>query len=112
MPYININTNVAVTKPAADAIKSRLGKAIELIPGKSESWLMVGFEPEHALYFRGSDSERIAFVEVSVYGKLNRSACDKLTAAITGILEEELDIQHSYIKYEETEIWGFDGSNF
>ena len=112
MPFININTNVSVSKEKEASIKTKLGKAIELIPGKSENWLMVGFEPEHPLYFRGSDSERIAFVEVSVYGRVSRQAADKLTAAITEILEQELDIQQSYIKYEEAEIWGWNGSNF
>ena len=112
MPFININTNVAVSKQQEVAVKTKLGKAIELLPGKSESWLMVGFEAEHPLYFRGSDSERIAFVEVSVYGKVSRSAADRLTAAITEILGQELGIEQSYIKYEEVEIWGWNGSNF
>ena len=39
MPFININTNVSVSKAQETAVKTRLGKAIELIPGKSESWL-------------------------------------------------------------------------
>lgn len=112
MPFININTNVLVSKEQEVAVKSRLGKAIELIPGKSENWLMVGFEPERPLYFRGSDSERIAFVEVSVYGRISRPAADQLTSAITAILEQELAIGQSYIKYEEAEIWGWNGSNF
>lgn len=112
MPYININTNVAIAKEQEIAVKSRLGQAIELLPGKSENWLMVGFEPETSLYFRGSDSENIAFVDVSVYGKLSQPACDKLTAAITDILREELDIAQVYIKYGEVAIWGFNGSNF
>ncbi len=112
MPFININTNFSVSKEQEVAVKTRLGKAIELIPGKSESWLMVGFEGEHPLYFRGSDSERIAFVEVSVYGRVSKQAADRLTAAITDILEQELAIQQSYVKYEEAEIWGWNGSNF
>ena len=112
MPFININTNVSVSKQQEVAVKSRLGKAIELIPGKSENWLMVGFEGEHPLYFRGSDKEKIAFVEVSVFGRVSRPAADKLTAAISEILEQELGIQQSYIKYEEAEIWGWNGSNF
>ena len=112
MPFININTNTAISKQQETAVKTRLGKAIELLPGKSEGWLMVGFEPERPLYFRGSGSEKIAFVEVSVYGKVSRPASDRLTAAITEILEQELGIEQSYIKYEEVEICGFNGSNF
>lgn len=112
MPFINTKTNVSVSKEKEIAIKTKLGQAVSLIPGKSESWLMVGFEPECSLYFRGNDNEKIAFVEVKIYGKASKSACDKLTSAITDILKSELDIVHVYIKYEEVDIWGFDGNNF
>ena len=112
VPYININTNTAVSKEKEIAVKTRLGQAISLLPGKSESWLMVGFEPETSLYFRGDGQQRIAFVEVSVYGTINPSAADRLTAAITDILREELDIQQVYINYGEVGIWVFNGSNF
>lgn len=112
MPFINIKANVSISKEKEITIKTKLGQAISLIPGKSESWLMVGFEPECSLYFRGSDSEKIAFVEVKIYGKTTKSASDKLTSAITDILKNELSIEHIYVKYENVEIWGFDGNNF
>lgn len=112
MPFINTKTNVQISKEKEIAIKTRLGQAISLLPGKSENWLMVGFEPATPLYFRGSGSERIAFVDVSVYGTLSKPACDKLTAEITKILRDELEIEQVYIKYGEVEIWGFNGSNF
>lgn len=54
MPFINSKISVALTDAQEQEIKSRLGQAITAIPGKSESWLMVGFEPEYKLYFRGS----------------------------------------------------------
>ena len=37
-----------------EAIKQKLGQAIAIIPGKSEGWLMVGFEDEYTLYFKGN----------------------------------------------------------
>ena len=112
MPFINTKTNVPVSEAQEESIKDKLGQAISLLPGKSESWLMVGFEPECRLYFRGSNKEKIAFVEVKIYGKAAKSACDRLTAAITDILAQELGIQQVYIKYEEVAVWGFNGSNF
>ena len=112
MPYININTNASVSKEQEETVKTRLGKAIELLPGKSESWLMVGFEPERAMYFRGNGNQKIAFVEVSVYGSISRPAADRLTEAITEILEQDIGVAQTYVKYEEVEIWGYNGSNF
>jgi phenylpyruvate tautomerase PptA (4-oxalocrotonate tautomerase family) len=114
MPYINTQTNVNITKGKEIEIKKKLGKAIELIPGKSENWLMVSFEEQCSMYFKGESDFGIAFVEVKLFGSADAGAYHKLTAAITKILEEELEItpDHVYVKYEEVSNWGWNGSNF
>jgi phenylpyruvate tautomerase PptA (4-oxalocrotonate tautomerase family) len=114
MPYINTKTNIVITKDKENSIKEKLGKAIELIPGKSESWLMVGFEDQCSLYFKGKGDQAIAFVEVKLFGSASSGAFDKLTSAITNILKEELNIAPNqiYVKYEEVSNWGWNGSNF
>lgn len=113
MPFINLKTNVPVSEDKKTAIKSAFGKAIETIPGKSESWLMVGIEPEYTLYFKGQDLP-CAMVEVSIFGEENSAAFNVLTRKICDILNEELEIEKSniYIKYEATKNWGWNGSNF
>lgn len=114
MPYISTKTNVTISKDKEKAIKTKLGKAIELIPGKSENWLMLSFEDQCSLYFKGSSDQPIAFVEVKLFGSANSSAYDKLTSAITNILKEELEIAPNqiYVKYEEVQNWGWNGNNF
>lgn len=113
MPFINVKTNTAVSAETETAIKSALGQAITTIPGKSESWLMVGIEPEHILYFKG-DNSPAAMVEVSVYGQANPSAFTSLTEKICTILNKELSIDTSriYVKYSATQDWGWNNSNF
>ncbi len=114
MPFINSKVSVKITEEQEKELKSRLGEAIALIPGKSESWLMTGFEDEYHLYFRGDNSEPIAFIEVSVYGSANSSAFSKLTAEMTKIFGEVLGIaaDHIYVKYSATYDWGWNGNNF
>lgn len=114
MPYIDTRTNVKVTKEKEKIIKEKLGKVIELIPGKSEKWLMLSFTDECNLYFRGNKSEPIAFVEVKLFGKASVDVYSKLTAEITDIISIELGISpmQIYIKYEETPYWGWNGNNF
>lgn len=114
MPFINSKVNVKITKEQEESIKTKLGKAIELIPGKSETWLMVGFEDEYSLYFKGKSFEKIAFVEVKIFGKADSLAYEKLTKAICKIYEEELQIpsDHTYVTYEEITNWGYNGFNF
>lgn len=113
MPFINVKTNVAVPAEDAESIKSKLGIAITAIPGKSEGWLMVGIEPDYALWFKGTE-EPAAMVEVSIYGGASHNALTTLTSHITGILGDTLGISSDrvYVKYSETENWGWNGSNF
>ncbi|MBQ9897930.1 MAG: hypothetical protein IJM44_00565 [Ruminococcus sp.] len=113
MPFINVKTNAAVSQDKAEAIKSQLGLAITAIPGKSESWLMVGIEPEYALWFKGTN-EAAAMVEVSIYGGASHNALSTLTSHITGIMTDQLGISSDrvYVKYSEVENWGWNGSNF
>ena len=55
MPFINSKVNMKTTLEQRQEIKERLGKAISIIPGKSESWLMLNLEDEQAMYFRGEN---------------------------------------------------------
>lgn len=114
MPFINTKTNIAITKDKEEIVKQKLGKAIELIPGKSESWLMVSFEDQCSLYFKGQSDKAIAFVEVKIFGSASKDAYNNLTAGITKILNEELSIlpDQIFVKYEEVSNWGWNGSNF
>jgi phenylpyruvate tautomerase PptA (4-oxalocrotonate tautomerase family) len=114
MPYINTKTTVTINPEKREVIKKKLGKAIELLPGKSESWLMVSFDDNSIMYFKGSNEKPLAFVEVKIFGKASGDAYSKLTKAITDILNEELGIQPDgiYVKYEEVANWGWNGSNF
>ncbi len=114
MPFIGTKTNIEITKEKEAAIKQKLGKAIELVPGKSEAWLMLAFEDKVSMYFKGQGDKPVAFVEVKLFGVANAGVYDKLTAAITKIWSEELHIPASqiYVKYEEVKTWGWNGSNF
>ena len=114
MPFIGSKVTVKISPEKEETIKTRLGKAIELIPGKSERFLMVGFEDEYKLYFAGEKLEKGAFVEVKVFGKVSKEAYDKVTAEVCKIYEEELGIPQNkiYVKYEEIENWGWNGRNF
>lgn len=114
MPFIGSKVSVKISKEKEEIIKSKLGKAIELIPGKSETFLMIGFEDEYSLYLAGEKLEKGAFVEVKIFGTASKDSYEKLTAAICNIYEEELEIPQNkiYVKYEEVSNWGWNGKNF
>lgn len=113
MPFINSKVSVKMTEDQKETIKTKFGQAIASL-GKSESWLMVGFEDEYCLYFQGQKSPKIAIVEVALFGKAGAAAYEKFTEQVCDILGEVLGIPADkiYVKYEEVSNWGWNGSNF
>ena len=114
MPFIDSKVTVKITPEKEEKIKERLGQAISIIPGKCESWLMVGFEDEYKLYFKGEKCEKAAFVDIRIYGSLSSSACDQMTAEVCRIYGEELGIPagNIYVSYQGIADWGWNGGNF
>lgn len=114
MPYIRTTVSNTITDEKRDSIKAKLGQAIALIPGKSESWLMLAFEDNMKMYFKGECESDYAYIEISLFGTTSDAAYDRLTAAVSEIINEELGIarENIYIKYEEAEHWGWNGVNF
>lgn len=113
MPFIDSKISVKVSDEKKEIIKSKLGEAASII-GKSESFLMVGFEDGYSLYFAGNKLEKGAYISVDVYGSVSGSAADKMTARICEIYEEELGIpgNNIYVEYRGTSDWGWNGRNF
>lgn len=113
MPFINTMVTTEITHEKEVVLKARLGKAISLI-GKPEAYLMLKFEENCRLWFAGSNNEDAAYVEVALLHSAPKASYEKLTAAICDILSEELSIPANrvYVKYSETEFWGYDGFMF
>lgn len=113
MPFINSRVSVKMTEEQKESIKSRFGEAIATL-GKSEAWLMVGFEDNYCLYFKGQKSPKLAMVEVALFGKASSVAYNKFTAQVCEILGDVLEIPSDkiYVKYEEVSNWGWNGGNF
>ena len=113
MPFIDIKTNKQVTKNEEIALKEALGQAIAILPGKSETWLMLDIHDGCRMYFHGSDAP-CAMLQVQVFGKINQAKCEELTAEICRIMKDTLAIPEdaTYVKYEEISLWGWNSQNF
>ncbi len=114
MPYISSKVTVALTQQKKETLKKELGKIISLIPGKSEDYLMIGFEDNYSLYFKGKQLEFGAFIEVKTFGSAPKAALSNVTKAICELYLKELNIPSDsiYVKYEAVSDWGFNGFNF
>ena len=114
MPYIDSKITVAISDEKKEQLKTELGKIISLIPGKSETYLMVGFDDNYSLFFAGKELDLGAFIEVKIFGTAPETALSAVTGAICNLYHKELGIppQNIYVKYEEVSNWGWNGRNF
>ena len=114
MPYINTTTTKKITREQQNELTRELGKAIEIIPGKTEEWLMLNFKDEARMAFRGNSEKDCAMVEVEILGKAKKDDLGRMTDALCSLMHRILgiDTDRVYVKYEEIETWGYDGINF
>ena len=113
MPFIHTRVNRPISQEAEKKLAQDFGRAAALL-GKSESWLMLQFEDNCRLYFQGDSDRPIAFVSVKLFGSAGSAAYEKMTEKLTALVTETLSIpaENVYVEYEETEHWGWRGSNF
>lgn len=114
MPYIHVRTNQMLSDDEEQNLKTALGEAITLLPGKTEDWLMVDLEGDARLWFAGDKDRLLAIVEVDLLGKSDKASYEKLTARICDIMEKELNVPADgvYVKYGEYTHWGYNKTNF
>ena len=114
MPFISTKTNQPISKETAKALKEAYASAIELLPGKTEKWLMLSFEGDTTMAFHGDMESPMAYVTVALVGKAPREAYEAMTKRVCTIMEEALGISPDmvYVKYEETDCWGWNHTNF
>ena len=114
MPFIKTMTSVKIDKEAEATLIKKLGKAIEVIPGKTEQWLMLDFADSQRLAFRGDNTKSYAMVEVSLLGRAEGRYLELLTSEICDALYEVLGIPTDgiYVSYSQLEHWGYDKNNF
>ena len=113
MPFVDSKITLKISDEKKEVLKAKIGEAISII-GKPESYLMVGFEDDYTLYFAGNKLEKGAYVSIDVFGSVNSSQADQMTARICEIYEEELGIpgNNIYVEYRGTRDWGWNGRNF
>lgn len=114
MPYIDSKITISLSQDKKNELKKELGKIINEIPGKSENYLMIGFQDNYDLYFKGKKLDYGAFVEVKLFGSANEDSLDLVTSEICKLFNDKLKIppKSIYVKFEEVDTWGWNGKNF
>ncbi len=113
MPYISLEANTPILPSQAEELKTQFGKAISLIPGKSETYLMVSVKENPNLWMAGTN-DGAAYIRVAMLGKAQRADCNTLTARICQVVSRILSIAPNrvYVCFSYTDEWGCDGTLF
>ncbi len=112
MPYLNLITNVNVSKEKEREMVNVLGKGIEVINGKSEQGFFIKIEGGCALYKGGNQTEPNAMITVDLFGHSTGEDLSKYCDIINELLEKELGIQKEkiFINFTECRHWGANGN--
>lgn len=110
MPYIAVNVSTPLDAAKKEEIKSELGKLIELLPGKSESVLMVELDDAKSMYFRGA-SKSCIFIEIRLYKESPMEAKKEFTSKVFEMLERLTGIGKDdiFLNILEFDNWGAGG---
>ena len=111
MPFIKAKVNCPISSEQEIELKARMGKAIELVPGKSEEYLLLEFEDNARLWLRGDHAQPIAYIEAAIFGNESHAGYPTFTAAVTKAFQDVLGIapENCYIKYEDITSWAVGG---
>lgn len=114
MPFVKLTTTTSIEKEKEMEISHALARVIELIPGKSEAWVMTHIEDNAAVAFAGTDDAPAAYLEVRTFGELAADQYSMLTEkfcetveALTGVPKDR-----TYVIYEPIRYWGWNSQIF
>jgi phenylpyruvate tautomerase PptA (4-oxalocrotonate tautomerase family) len=114
MPYLRIDTNVTLDKPAADDLCVALSAAAAQWLGKPEQYVLACVRPGLSLT-HGGTAEPAAYAECKSIG-LPKKRTEELSAALCGFLQERLDMDPArvYIAFKDLErsLFGWNGRTF
>ena len=85
MPFIKAKVSCPISPEQEIELKTRMGKAIELVPGKSEEYLLLEFEDNARLWLRGDHVRPTAYIEAAIFGNESHAGYPAFTVAVTEI---------------------------
>lgn len=113
MPHVSITVNRPVSFELQEKLKQEMGRKIELIPRKTEKWLMCQINDNANLYFGGTKDAAV-YIEVKIFGGIDKETVGQFTAEVTEAVSSILDVppDRIYISFFATGVWGYNGRNF
>lgn len=111
MPFVDVRISKIVSCEQKEMFKTQLGKAINVIPNKTESMLMIDIADGRELFFRGEKLQNGAYIKVNLYKEAPYEAKELLVKCIFEICGDifGFGIDDIYISVDEFSNWGARG---
>lgn len=106
MPFIDVKASCEITLEQELRLKTGLGKAIEAIPGKDESLLMLQFTGGAHMWFAGKPG-RIVMVNTAIFGQTAPEAFQRFGQEAVALFKEVLNADQVYVKLAQTTDWAW-----
>ena len=87
-------------------LKSRIGQAVSLVPGKSEASLLLCFEPPCRLYLRGAEVPA-ALISADFFSSEDYVGFDRFAAAVSRAFCDVLSVppENAFIRFGDIGVW-------
>ena len=111
MPFVRAKVSCGITEEQEILLKSRIGRAIGQIPGKSEAYLLLSFEDNCRMWLRGEKDPPAAYIEAAIFGNVDHRGFDRFAREATEAFSEVLGIRADriYIRFEDISSWSVGG---
>jgi phenylpyruvate tautomerase PptA (4-oxalocrotonate tautomerase family) len=109
MPYLSVTIGQKLEAAQREKLKTELGRLITIIPGKSESDLIVNIQ-DTPLYMGGAEVPCV-YIDLRVYTKTTEEAKKRFTRETFALITRDLGIppERQYLTIGEYENWGYAG---
>ena len=114
MPYLNIQTNLPLSRKAVRTVLKTASTLVARELGKPEAFVMLALQSDTPMLFAGTD-DPVAFLELKAIDLPVRKT-KKLSESLCDLIEDHLGIPPSrvYVKFLDVRrgMWGWKGETF
>lgn len=111
MPFVIARTNVRLSGRQERTLKELMGKAMALVPGKSERDMLLVIEDGSHMWLAGEGSEPLAYVDAALFGTEDHAGYAAFTGAVAQAFAQVtgMDPSRVFVRVEEIGAWSFGG---
>jgi len=112
MPFIVVRAAVMSREQELE-LKSRIGRAVSLVPGKNEASLLLCFEPGCRLYLGGQEAQAV-YVTTDFFGNEDHVGFDRFAAAVSQAFYDVLGVppENVFVRFGDISVWSTGGAAF